>query len=315
MEGNLKELVEKDISLKRSALLGGKPTPENPRRVILNTDAHNEIDDQMAIVHALLSPELKIEGIIAAHYGTHTHEDSMERSYREIQHLLKLLGMEGKVPVFKGASLALEKPDTPQKSEGAEFMIDLAKSSSERLYVAFLGPLTDMASAYLMAPEIAEKVVVLWIGGGWWPTGGPEFNAFNDWMGADIVLTSNLPLVQYPRSTYRMMRVGVAEMERFILGKGAIGDYLVSLFKTWRVETPNSRTWWVYGDSPAVGTLINPEWGYYIELPAPRLNPDLSYRSEPTSRRIEVCVEVQAGEIFDDFFRKLEKFAGSLAVS
>jgi inosine-uridine nucleoside N-ribohydrolase len=262
----------------------------------------------MAIVHALLSPELKIEGIIAAHYGIHTHEDSMERSYREIQHLLKLLGMEGKVPVLKGASLALEKPDTPQKSEGAEFIIDRAKSSPEPLYIAFLGPLTDMASAYLVAPEIAERVVVLWIGGGWWPTGGPEFNAFNDWMAADLVFSSSLPLVQYPRTTYRMMRVGVAEMERFVMGKGAIGDYLVSLFKTWRIDSPSPRRWWVYGDSPAIGTLINPEWGYYVQLPALRLKPDLSYQREANQRQIEVCVEVQAGEIFEDFFRKLDTF-------
>jgi len=305
---NIKELRTQDLALRRSRLLGNVPTAQKPRRVIINTDAHNEIDDQMAIVHALLSPELKIEGIIAAHYGIHTHEDSMEQSYREIQHLLKLLGMEGKVPVLKGASLALEKPDTPQKSEGAEFIIDCAKSSPEPLYIAFLGPLTDMASAYLVAPEVAERVVVLWIGGGWWPTGGPEFNAFNDWMAADLVFSSSLPLVQYPRTTYRMMRVGVAEMERFVMGKGAIGDYLVSLFKTWRIDSPSPRRWWVYGDSPAIGTLINPEWGYYVQLPAPRLKPDLSYQREANQRQIEVCVEVQAGEIFEDFFRKLDTF-------
>jgi hypothetical protein len=306
---DIQDLVAQDRALRKSRFLGSAPSPERPRRVILNTDAHNEIDDQMAIVHALLSPELKVEGIIAAHYGTHTDKDSMEQSYREIQHLLKLLGMEGKVQVLRGAPLALEKPDVPQKSEGLEFIVSRAQVSAEPLYIAFLGPLTDMASAYLMAPEIAENVVVLWIGGGWWPTGGPEFNAFNDWMAADVVFSSKLPLVQYPRTTYRMMRVGVAEMERFVLGKGAIGDYLISLFKTWRIDAPSPREWWVYGDSPAVGTLINPEWGYYVELPAPRLNPDLSYRHEAGNRKIEVCVEVVAGEIFADFFRKLEAFA------
>ncbi|MBE0478915.1 nucleoside hydrolase [Candidatus Aerophobetes bacterium] len=305
----LEDMRKRNNALKVSALLGGKPTSGKPRRVILNTDACNEIDDQMAIIHALLSPELKIEGIIAAHYGIHTHRDSMQRSYNEIHHLLTLLGMQGKVNVLRGASLAMEKPDSPQKSEGAEFIIQCAKSSREPLYIAFLGPLTDMASAYLMSPEVTEKVVVLWIGGGWWPTGGPEFNAFNDWIAADVVFASNLPLVQYPRFTYRMMRVGVAEMERFVLGKGAIGDYLVSLFKTWRIESPIPRAWWVYGDSPAIGTLINPEWGYYLQLPAPRFNPDLSYRQQSTQRQVEVCVEVTAGEIFTDFFQKLEAFS------
>jgi len=43
------------------------------------------------------------------------------------------------------------------------------------------------------------------------------------------VLQSDIPLVQYPRGTYRMMRLGVAEMERFVMGKGAIGDYLTEI--------------------------------------------------------------------------------------
>ena len=35
------------------------------RRVIINTDAKNEADDQYAIVHALLSPSLDVRGVIA----------------------------------------------------------------------------------------------------------------------------------------------------------------------------------------------------------------------------------------------------------
>ncbi|MQY58943.1 MAG: nucleoside hydrolase [Clostridia bacterium] len=292
-------------------LLGGKSTSQRPYRVIINTDACNEIDDQMAIVHALLSPELKVEGIVAAHYGTKKCADSMERSYREILHLLDLLEMKNRVPILKGCPMAMRDPKVPQKSEGAEFIIEraLAKDETDPLYIAYLGPLTDMASAYLMESSIAQGTVTLWIGGGWWPTGGPEFNAGNDWISADVVFQSNIPLVQYPRGTYRMMRVGVAEMERFVMGKGAIGDYLTSLFKEWRINTPTPRQWWVYGDSPAIGTLINPDWGFYESLPAPRLTQKLEYKHEPTKRMIEVCLEVTAGEIFNDFFKKLDAFA------
>ncbi len=39
-------------------------------RIIINTDAKNEADDQFAIVHALLSPTLDVRGLIAAHFGT-----------------------------------------------------------------------------------------------------------------------------------------------------------------------------------------------------------------------------------------------------
>ena len=44
--------------------------PDRRRRVIINTDAKNEADDQFAIVHALLSPSLDVRGLIAAHFGT-----------------------------------------------------------------------------------------------------------------------------------------------------------------------------------------------------------------------------------------------------
>ena len=40
------------------------------KRVIINTDAKNEADDQYAIVHALLTPSFELHGIIPAHFGT-----------------------------------------------------------------------------------------------------------------------------------------------------------------------------------------------------------------------------------------------------
>ena len=294
-------------------LLEGKEraTQENPRRVILNTDANNEIDDQMAIVHALLSPELKIEGIVAAHYGKKKDKNSLEKSYEEILHLLKLMDMEDEVTVVKGAAEAMKDHNTPQKSEGAEFTIEraLAEDEDDPLYVPYLGPITDMASAYLMEPKIAENTITQWIGGGWWPNGGPEFNCGNDWIAGDVMFQSEMPLIQYSRATYRMMRVGVAEMERYVMGKGAIGDYLTAIFKQWRINSPEPRTWWVYGDSPAIGTLINPDWGCYTTASAPRINEDLMYEHVDSDYDIELCVEVTAGEIFDDFYEKLDQFS------
>ena len=53
------------------------------------------------------------------------------------------------------------------------FIIEEALKDDPRpLHVAFLGPLTDMASALLLEPSIAERSVrVVWIGGGDWPVG------------------------------------------------------------------------------------------------------------------------------------------------
>ena len=41
--------------------------PDGKVRMVIDTDTYNEIDDQFAVVHALLSPEqLTVEGIYAA---------------------------------------------------------------------------------------------------------------------------------------------------------------------------------------------------------------------------------------------------------
>ena len=57
-------------------------------RVIIDTDAANEGDDQFAAVHAMLSPRFDNVGFIAAHYGA---ENSMERSYDELLRLFSAL--------------------------------------------------------------------------------------------------------------------------------------------------------------------------------------------------------------------------------
>ena len=44
--------------------------PQKQVRVITDTDAKNEDDDQFCVVQTLLSPKLDNVGFIAAHYGT-----------------------------------------------------------------------------------------------------------------------------------------------------------------------------------------------------------------------------------------------------
>lgn len=60
---------------------------EKQVRLITNTDAKNEADDQFAIVHALLSPKCDNVGMVAAHYGINRDLDSMEKSYLSLIHI------------------------------------------------------------------------------------------------------------------------------------------------------------------------------------------------------------------------------------
>jgi hypothetical protein len=94
--------------------------PPNRRRVIIDTDAKNEADDQFAIVHALLSPSLDVRGLIAAHFGTSRSDRSMQESREEIDLLLDLMGLEGEVTVANGAPAPISDEQTPRESEGTD---------------------------------------------------------------------------------------------------------------------------------------------------------------------------------------------------
>ncbi len=135
--------------------------PEAKQRVIVNTDAKNEADDQFAIVHAVLTPSFDLRGIIPAHFGTHKSATSMQDSHDETMLLLRLMGLEGEVRVEDGAAHAIPDESTPADSPGARLIIEEAMKDDKRpLHVAFYGPLTDMASALLLEPKIQDRGVI-----------------------------------------------------------------------------------------------------------------------------------------------------------
>jgi purine nucleosidase len=161
-------------------------------RVIINTDTKAEADDQYAIVHGLLTPTFEIHGIIAAHFGNNKSQSSMLDSREEIDLLIKLMGLEGKVRAENGAPHEMPDEQTPVDSPGARLIIEEALKDDDRtLNIAFCGPLTDMASALLLEPVIeARKIRVIWIGGYTWPSGGREYNLANDIHAANVVFKS-----------------------------------------------------------------------------------------------------------------------------
>ena len=175
------------------------------RRALINTDAKNEGDDQDAIVHALLSPSLDVRGIVPAHFGTWRSDQSMLESRQEVDLLLELMGRSGQVTVADGAPVPIADEATPVDSPGARLIIEesLLASVDDPLSVAFLGPLTDMASAILLDPGIVHRpVTVIWIGGEGHDDLGlrrkTEFNLSNDIAAANVVFDSGITLWQVP---------------------------------------------------------------------------------------------------------------------
>jgi inosine-uridine nucleoside N-ribohydrolase len=288
---------------------------EDRRRVIVDTDAKNEADDQFAVVHALLSPTLDVRGIVPAHFGTRRTGQSMLESRAEVDLLLGLLDMRGRVRVENGAPTAMPDEVTPVDSPGARLIIEEALEDDGPLQVAFLGPLTDMASALLLVPEIARRdVTVIWIGGPPYddvvPIYWPEFNLSNDVPAANVVFASDVALIQVPMSTYTMVGIGHAELQRKVAGCGRVGEYLVDQLLEWNRtghthEPIEHRS---LGDSPAVGLMLTMGSGLLRRRPAPSFSADGSY-APGSGRAISVCEAIDARYLLEDMFAKLAEHA------
>lgn len=286
------------------------------RRVIIDTDAKNEADDQFAIVHALLSETLDVRGLIAAHFGTERSDTSMLDSRTEIDLLLEHLGRSD-VRVENGAADPLPDETIAADSPGARLIVEEARKEGEGpLQIAFLGPLTDMAAALLLDPGIAETdTTVIWIGGpgyGERETGDrSEFNLRNDIAAANVVFRSGIRIWQVPRTSYVMTSVGYAELEEKVRPCGELGAYLVDQLidwnATWHREPIEHRA---LGDSPAIGLMLNPMGGQFRTVPAPTFGAEGGLLPG-TGGTVRVCELYDGRYLLEDMFAKLRRFAAS----
>ena len=290
------------------------PTTQRTRRVLIDTDAKNEADDQFAIVHALLSETLDVRGLIAAHFGTERSATSMLDSRAEIDLILDHLGRPN-TRVENGAPSALPDEETPADSPGARLIIEEAhREDVGPLQIAFLGPLTDMASALLLDPSIAETdTTVIWIGGPGYDLRESdersEFNLRNDVSAANVVFRSGIRIWQVPRTGYVMSAVGYAEFDQKVAPCGELGEYLVNQLKEWNATwVPEPIEHRALGDSPAIGLMLNPSGGLFRTVPAPTFSQEGGLL--PGGRHtVRVCEMYDARYLLEDFFAKLRRFA------
>lgn len=292
--------------------------PENKKiRVIVHTDCKNEADDQFAVAHHLMTPRFEIKGIVAGHFcknpQIYGEDGTAKASYEEILKVLKLMELEGKYPVLMGASKGMTDESTPVDSEGARFILEEAMKEDDRpLYVACQGAVTDVASALLMQPEIAERMTVIWIGGGDYPKGGFEFNLMMDIHAANVLFSSKTDVWQIPMSLYKTMSVSLAELQQKVLPCGKIGEYLFTQMvefnhyaSDFNMVWPHGEIWGL-GDQGTIAVLMEElEKTSYALLPAPRIAEDMTYIHGQENRCIRVYHYLDARLTLEDFFAKL----------
>lgn len=299
-------------------------------RVIADTDCSCECDDQFCIAHMLMTPRFDMRGIIAAHYA---EPDSEQKSYEEIRRVMNLMDVEDSgIKVLHGAKQAMVDIHTPVDSEGARFIVEEAMKDDDRpLFICGQAACTNIASAYLMEPRIARKVVVIWIGGRPYPEGGFEFNQNNDLNAARVLFQSDLELWQVPFNVYTVMKVSFFEMLNHVYPCGKIGEYLVkhtmevsggisdnvigsrgSDMSKGAAITSFGGELWSLGDSVCVGLMMNNTLGrFHMEKAPDELDNRGFYKgSGRKEREIRVYDTIDNRFIIQDMFEKFQFYFG-----
>lgn len=188
------------------------------RKIVIDTDPG--IDDAVAILLALAAPELDVLGIAAVAGNV-----PLALAERNTWALCELAG-RGDLPVYAGCArpmgrslvtaehvhgqsglgtLELASPRRQRRPDhGVDFLIDtLRREDAQTVTLCALGPLTNIAMAFVKAPEIAGRVQELVLMGGASRalgnvTPAAEFNIYDDPQAAEIVFASRIPIVMMP---------------------------------------------------------------------------------------------------------------------
>ena len=226
-----------------------------PGRVILDTDTG--VDDALAILLAMRSPELRVEAITGVCGNT-----PLENCIRNIHLTLDVLDARDTPVVARGEDRPLVReltfagdihgedglggvtrlvnpdgrrvyPDPDQRTStvhAVDLILDLAARYPDELTLIAVGPLTNVARAVMKDPDRMRLLREIIIMGGAFETGGnvspvAEFNIHADPHAARIVCDSGIPLVFVPLDVTRQAFLDAGTIDRFAgaAGAGAAG--------------------------------------------------------------------------------------------
>ena len=250
--------------------------------------------------------------------------EGMERSYQEILRVFDRLGIPPGGRVVRGATAYLAGLDAPQRTPAVEAIIDLAKSGDGPLYIVAIGCVTNVAAALLLAPEIVRDIVVVWTSA--YPSSAPHcnrpsLNLVQDPPASRLIFDCGVPHVYLPGyHVGAQLKVSRPEMEAFVRGRSAVGDYLCQLYagnplhEMFAIEDAARRTWVIW-DIINIAWLLNPAWVPTRLTPSPILDDALYWRHEPGRHLMREAYDVQRDDIFIDLYDKLARAPSSAAAS
>lgn len=312
------------------------PPLGGPRaRVIIDNDFSGDPDDLFQIVHHLLSPSVDIRAVVGSHLRADDPFDpsphTADNAVKVVEGVFARMGLQSTDVIVTGSNDPLVDRSTPQPAPAVDAIVaEAMRDDASPLFYVAGGGLTDLASAYLLEPRIAERMLVIWIGGEEHaglavppPDAMPtEYNLLIDVIAGQVVFNdSNLRIWQVPRDVYRQCLVSDAELRLRVATTGPLGEYLYSevadiMRLVARHGGGGSAETYALGDSPlvlltALQSLFesDPSSSSYASMPTPALTDDGSYVAVPDARPMRVYTHVDTRLMFEDFYLKLQEFS------
>lgn len=273
------------------------PRGEAPFDVILDTDVGNEIDDQFALVYALRAPDaMNVLAVTAAPFGYSvelfregggtTELDArileadlraagippesvpplhpsvgVRRAERQIQEWLDLLEVD--VPLHGGSERYLPSATEPVESEAADAIVRIAREHDGPVHVLAMGALTNVASALLQAPDIADDLVVVWTSAypTSWPDPNASFNLAQDVHATRAVFESGVPIVYVPGYfVAEELRTTLYEVDALLVAEDPVSTELRELYRGHPITGEHVGRSKVLWDVAVVAWVIDPTW-------------------------------------------------------
>lgn len=299
-------------------------------RVIIDNDFSGDPDGLVQLAQHLLSPSVEIVGIIGTRLNPKFTGPGVDTAAAAVEAAIEVARLcdRADVPIVKGLTAGLPNRTTGVDGAGVRMIIDEALKDDDRpLYVCAGASLTEIASAWLLEPRIAQRVTVLWIGGQEHDVAPPpgvdamEYNLSVDVIAAQVVFNdSDLAIWQFPRNVYRQVLASRAELKVRMAKHGPLGAHLYERLgsATKRLSGFGVKPGEAFalGDSPLVTatvlqTVFEPDAASNLwrDLPCPGIADDGTYMANPAGRPLRVCTLHDNRGMLEDLYAKLELHA------
>lgn len=309
------------------ALLAGFCTVHAQERmkVIMDNDFAGDPDGLFALAQLVRSTSVDVRAIIGSHLHTNENwtakgQPSVATAVSNVHELLTRIGKKGICPVVAGSEKPLADTLSAIKNSATDLIISEAMQCTKEnpLYLLCGGGLTEIASAWMIRPEIADKIVLVWIGGAEYPgfvtppgSRGGEYNTTIDICAAQVVFNrSNLKLWQIPRNAYRQCLVSYSVLHSR-LTDNSVTRYLLDMLNPYMGPSRRSECY-VLGDSPLVlVSALQSNWerdacsSLYTMRSCPTVDDKGSYHFDAERRKIKVFDSLDTYLMFEDMYAKL----------